>query len=277
LAICHCDFTKAAPDLLADILDRVLEGQEPNARLPDSWGLGKLCERLESWEGMDPDRLIQMEFALVPALGFDGRPHLKALYEAITSRLELFAELVCLAYRPDHREHPRDTSIESEVAATEFAYMALGNCRRQPGTAPDGSIDADACIRFVDEARELCRKQDRLIMGDQTLGQILAHAPVGEDGIWPGQPARDILNRPEMDQVRCGFFTGAINKRGMTIRSPYDGGDQERALAQDYRHNSTVLQSSHPCLAATLDDLARSYEAEGRRKDDAARLQRERY
>lgn len=277
LAICHCDFTKAAPDLLADILDRVLEGQEPNARLPDSGGLGKLCERLESWEGMDPDRLIQMEFALVPALGFDGRPHLKALYEAIISRPELFAGLVCLVYRPDHREHPRDTSIESEVAATELAYIALGNCRRQPGTAPDGSIDADACIRFVDEARELCRKQDRLIMGDQTLGQILAHAPVGEDGIWPGQPVRDLLNRPEMDQVRRGFVTGAINKRGMTIRSPYDGGDQERSLAQDHRHNSTALQSSHPYLADTLDALAGYYEADGKHEDDTAGLQRERY
>ncbi len=277
LAICRWDYTKTDPGLLADALDTMLEGVESDAPLPVSHSLIKLFERLESWEGMDRNRLIRMQFHLIPALQFDARPHLKALHQAIASSPEIFAELISLAYWPDHGEHLRDTLTEAEDAAAECARIALDNCRRQPGTAPDGSIDADAGLRFVEEVRKLCRKQDRSAICDWALGQIFAHTSAGDDGIWPGQPARDILNGPEMDQMRDGFAIGAYNKRGMTVRAPDAGGDQERTLAQQYRRNATALESTHPYLAEILEARARSYEADGRRHDDAAGLQREHY
>jgi len=61
-------------------------------------------------------------------------------------------------------------------------------------------------------------------MGEQTLGQILAHAPIGEDEIRPGLAVRNILDRPELSEMRSGFETGTVNKRGVTTRSMDEGG-----------------------------------------------------
>jgi hypothetical protein len=107
------------------------------------------------------------------------------------------------------------------------------------------------------------------------LGEILAHAPIGTDGVWPFEPARDVLNRPEFERMRHGFQIGAFNKRGFTSRSPGEGGDQERSLADSYRQYARALQHSHVHLAATLEELARSYESDGLREDLRADLRRE--
>lgn len=106
---------------------------------------------------------------------------------------------------------------------------------------PDGSLDADECIRFIEEFRELCRQRDHSTLGDQTLGQILAYAPVGDDGVWPGPPARDALNRPELEQMRVGFRTGAFNKRGMTSRAF----DVRGAIKNDPSRKTTGKTPTH--------------------------------
>jgi hypothetical protein len=140
----------------------------------------------------------------------------------------------------------------------ENAWHLLHHCRNQPGTRPNGEIDAAACTRFVDEVLALCRRQGRSVMGEQTIGQLFAHAQVGEDGIWPGPPARDILNRPERKQMRAGFEGGTRNKQGVTTRAMDEGGDQERALAVDFRYHADALSATHPLLSAGLEQIATS-------------------
>lgn len=277
LRACQGNLHKTPAALLADVMEEVMQGLEPDAPMLKSWHLGEIIERLESWEGIDQDRLIQMEFQLVPAFHFKGKGRLAALYEAITSKPEIFAELICLRFHPENRDDEKEPLTESERLAARNAWVILDHCRRQPGTQPDGSIDSTECLQFIEEARELCRQNDRLTLGDQTIGQILARAPVGEDGIWPGLPARDILNRPELQQMRVGFRTGAFNKRGVTTRALDEGGDQERALAQEYRRNADALAPTHPYLAATLEELARQYESDAKREDHEAGLRREHY
>ena len=181
----HLDDTN--PALLLNALDAAMRTGEPDAKFPDSWHLEKLVERLEVWADADQDRLLQIEFQLVPAFRLGETASLKLLTDAITSRPELFAELVCLIWRPEASESRADLEpSRGERMGAENAWHLLHDCRRQPGTLENGEIDPDACIRFVDQALELCRARDRSTMGEQTIGQILAHAPTGEDGIWPG-------------------------------------------------------------------------------------------
>ncbi|EGV28198.1 hypothetical protein ThidrDRAFT_3964 [Thiorhodococcus drewsii AZ1] len=272
------DTNAVNPALLVEALDTALRTGEPNAQFPRSWHLAKLIERLESWEDMDQERLLQIEFLLAPSFRIEQTAELKALTEAITSRPELFAELICLLYRPESVEPKTQASpTDGERAAAENAWHLLDDCRRQPGTLPNGEIDHDSCIRFVDRALELCREQDRLTMAEQTIGQILAHAPEGADGIWPGSPARDILDRAEFEQMRTGFEFGARNKRGVTSRAMDEGGAQERSLTAHFRNHADALAVTHPFLAESLRRIAQSYHDDAKRHDDEAALWQERY
>ena len=272
---CHIDLKKVNPTLLTEILEGILTGKEADGPLLDSWYIGEAVEALETSGAIDKDRLIRLEFGLIPALGYHGEHYAKSLYEAIMSEPNLFTELLCMIYRPRSSGDDRPPPSEAERVAAEIAYRVLNACQRQPGTQPDGTIDRDTFVKFIDTTRELCREADRLEACDSTLGQILAHIPADSNGIWPAQPACDVLNRPELDRLRRGFAIGAQNKRGVTSRAYDEGGGQERSLADRYRSHARALQNSHANLAAVLEDIARSYESEGLSHDVEAKLRRE--
>jgi hypothetical protein len=275
LQLCHLDMRKVNPILLAEMLERMLMGEEIDGPVLDSWYVGEAVEFLEASGAIDKDRLIRLEFGLIPALGYEGEEHAKSLYEAVMSEPKLFTDLLCMIYRPRSGHGERPPPSEVKRVAAEIAYRVLNACHRQPGIQPDGHIDRNAFENFIDETRKLSREADRLEVCDSTLGQIIAHIPADSNGIWPAQPARDVLNRPELDRLRRGFAIGTRNMRGTTSRAHDEGGGQERNLAATYRTYAKALQNSHPNLAATLEDLARSYQSEGLSHDVEAQLRRE--
>lgn len=273
--VCHMDLKKVSPALLTEMLERMLTGEDIGGPLLDPWYVGEAVEVLETSEAIDKNRLIRLEFGLIPALGYDGEHHAKSLYEEILSDPKLFTDFLCMIYRPKSNAGNTPSPSEAERVRAEIAYRVIQACRRQPGTQPDGTIDRVAFENFIAETRRLCQEADRLEVCDSTLGQILAYCPADSTGVWPSQPARDILNRPELDRLRRGFEIGARNRRGTTSRAYDEGGLQERSLADTYRSHAKAVQNSHPNLAATLEQLARSYDTEGLRYDVEAQLRRE--
>lgn len=273
LQCCRFDLEQIDSRLLFDLLQQFMNGDEPEGPLPQSWDLTKALERIEQSGEIEKAEVIRLEFSLFPALRYGRKTHAAALFEAVTSDPEIFTELICLLYKPEHGE--RKEPVTDAIKAT--AWDIFRSCTRQPGTQADGSINAEAFQHFIDEARELCRQADRLKTCDETLGEILAHAPADEDGTWPFTPAREVLDRPEMDEMRRGFHIGARNKRGMTTRDPCDGGSQERDLATYYRVEAEEIQHSYPQVAALLESLACSYEHDGLREDNQANLRKEGY
>lgn len=265
---------KVNSDLLFEMLSQFVTGQEPEGPLLDSWHLGEMLSRLEKSDEFEKTALVQLEFSLFPALCYGEESKAAALYEAITSDPAIFTDLIVLLYNPAHGER-EEAVTEATRAAAESVWRMLHHCKRQPGTQPDGSIDPVSFRNFIDAARELCSQADRLAVCDDTLGQILAHAPADNDGMWPFAPARQVLDLPEMADMRSGFATGAYNKRGVTTRSPLDGGEQERDLACQYRGYAEKVQASQPNVAAMLEQLAKGYEREGTWEDTQANLRKE--
>ena len=277
LFVCHMDLKRMNSELLAEMLERILKGEEPDGPLLDSYYVGEAVERLEASGEIDKERLVRLEFGLIPALGYEGEQHAKSLYSAILSDPKLFTEILCILYRPANGTDEEIPASESQKTAAQITSQVLYRCRHLPGTQADGTVDPQGLVQFIDDTRQLCREADRLSICDLKLGEILAHAPAGTDGVWPFEPARVILDRPEVEDMRRGFQTGAFNKRGVTTRSPDEGGNQERSLATTYRKYARALQHSHVHLAATLEELARSYESGGVREDLRAKLRQEGY
>ncbi len=278
LQVCCYKPEEIDANLIAEILERVTKGEEPDKPLADAWHIRKAVKWLEASGVVDRARLIRLEFGLFPALHHGRQDEAPtALYEAIMSDPRLFTEVLCTCYKPASEEH-RKPLTENMQAVAEIACQIIFYCHRQPGTRKDGSIDRNAFLSFISEARRLCREADRFVICDQTIGQILAHAPADPDGIWPFEPARNILDQPELEEMRRGFCIGVLNKREVTSRGPDEGGDQERDLASRY-HNSYArsVRSSYPNVAATFDEIARSYERQGQREDLEAQLAREGY
>lgn len=276
LQCCRFDLEKVDAKLLFDMLSGLLRGEEPDGPRLDSWYFGQIFERLEQSGDIEKTALIQLEFNLFPALGYGNEARAKVLYEAVMSDPAIFAELITILYKPKHREDEEPVSEAMQTMATH-AWNILHHCTRQPGTGSDGEIDGEAFLRFIDEARDLCEKADRLAVCDVTLGEILAYGPADADGTWPCAPTRHVLDRLGMEDMRQGFVVGTHNKRGMTSRSPWDGGNQERELAMYYREQAAAVQAAQPHVAAMLEEIAVSYEHEAHREDVSANLNKEGY
>jgi hypothetical protein len=274
LECCQYSLESVDPKMLYSALQQFMAGEESENPILDSWDLGEMLERLEESGEIEKMVLIQLEFGLFSALRYGQEAKASALYAAIMAEPALFTELVCFLYKPEHGER-EEPITDATKAAAQRSWQILRACKRQPGTQADGSIDHEAFTQFIDAARELCRQKDRLIMCERTLGEIIAHAPPDEDGTWPFLPAREVLDRMEMEEMRTGFFRGSFNKRGMTSRSPLAGGEQERDLAIHYRSQGEQVQYSHPSVAAMLEEIAKSYEHDGKREDVAASLRKE--
>jgi hypothetical protein len=61
-----------------------------------------------------------------------------------------------------------------------------------------------------------------------------------------------------------------MNQRGVTSRGLYDGGAQERGLADKYKVAADRVRGRWPRSGALLDGLNRSYRNDARREDRSA-------
>lgn len=274
LVVCQFDYEVVEPPLLFEALWRFAAGDEPHNRLIQSWHIAKMIEFLEASDGIDKERLVQLEFGLFPLLRLDKAQKAISLFSAITTDPAHFIELLCILFKPRHGERTEPVT-ENLQAAAETAWDVFRACRRLPGTRDDGTIDAVAITQFVDELLARCRDVDRLEIGAEMLGQILAHAPADDDRSWPCLAVREVLERPELEDMRRGFRIGVFNKRGATWRSPTDGGEQERELSRSFAEKAAKIQHTHPLVASVLEDLSAGYLRDAHKEDIDARLNEE--
>ena len=273
LHVCHGKFTRIPSDLLLEVLETISTSDVSELRQTESYWL---CEAIDVVEASSADRfrLANLEFGLLPLLGFDNEQRAKSLYYVIMNEPAHFVELVCLVYKPQSAEGEEPN--ESSKAAAEMAWRVLHNCKRQPAADDEGNFDPDAFSAFVENARQLSAERDRLLAFDLTIGEILAHSRPDADDVFPSVAARNVLERIASDDMLSGFQTGCFNKRGVHSRGVFEGGGQERELAAYYKRNADALTATHPCVAQTLTELAKSYERHGLMEDLEARLRRER-
>lgn len=251
------------------ILEGIRIGEEPDGPLPDGWQIGKAIEVLESSERISRRELALLEFAFYHALEH-GERGTKNLYAEMLSDPALFMECICLVYR--RHNSPPEPLDDSKKGAAEMAWSILHNGRGVPGLQTDGSIDRSAFVSWVETVRNIAKEQDREGATDSVIGQWLSSCPADSDGKWPNTIVSDLLDQTDADEIRSGFSTGIVNNRGVFSRSYGEGGDQERALASNYREFANRLHNSHPQVAAMLERVAGNYEYQARGEDSEAQL-----
>jgi hypothetical protein len=255
--------------LLANILDEVRKGSEPNGPIANYWNVGQAFTHLDNSGQLARRDLATLEFAYFLAL--EHTEHgARNLYAELLSDPHFFMELICLVYKP--RSGTPEPVDESLKPAAELAWRVLHDGRGLPGASEDGAFDVAAFSHWVEKTRELAEVHDRAECVDSVLGQWFSKCPADENGIWPCGAVRDLLDESGAENLRSGFSTGIFNNRGMTTRAYYDGGTQERTLSQKYRALAEPLRVTHPNVAAVFDRLADSYDRHASYEDRSAQL-----
>lgn len=241
----------------------------------DRYHISEALSSLDGRAGVTRDEMAQLEFLFIDALdhGGHGIPNLE---RQIAESPAVFAQAVALAYkRADGGEDPPESRIdnsEQRVAAAMAAHSLLDQIGRIPGTDEGGRIDSAALSDWLADVRRLCREQARLVFGDQCLGQVLAKAPKGDDGVWPCQAVCEAMEEIASPEIAKGFQIGVQNSRGIHWRG--EGGEQERELAATYRAWAERLRFDYPYVGGVLEEIASSYEREAGWQDSEASIRK---
>jgi hypothetical protein len=227
-----------------------------------SFYIGTLLEYLEQEVPDDVD-LPHYEFAFFD-LVHDHQPS-RALYRKLCDDPQEFVELVSRVYRADNE--PKRELTPNEQAVGHLAWSVLHEWNVLPGLRSDGTVDGKHLTDWVRKARLALNDSGRGSIGDEQIGQVLAASPVGPDHVWPVEEVRELVESIGNARIDTGLHIGKANRRGVTTRGVFDGGDQERALEQTYREMASKVATRWPRTARVLRGMADSYQAEARRND----------
>jgi len=237
-----------------------------------SYELGRILDHLEQDSSVSEDDLVRLEWTYFQALRYSQRPA-RVLHRALARDPHFFVELIRRIFLPAAEsgvveEPPKD--LEQAKSMAGQAFDVLHDWSRVPGSDDNGLIDAAALEDWVKQARKLLAQSGRGDIGDQRIGEILATSVRQPDDPWPPRAVREVIEICRSRHLETGLEIGVYNHRGVTVRSPHDGGEQERGLAERYRRDAETLRFDWPRTAATLDRIADSFVRDAEREDQSA-------
>ena len=280
--VCSVSWTETETSVIVDVLRGVAGVREAPEELHlDGYRIGKAFEVLGGRNDIAWEEMAQLEFAFAAILEYEdvGMPNLE---RHVAESPMFWVQLLALVFkRSDAGEDPEEWRIanpDRHRAMGENAYRVLQWVKRVPGTHTAGEIDADALQRWVVEARRLATECARSDFCDLEMGELLARSAavtvgdVADGDVWPDRAICEVLELIGSRTVVEGFLIGTVNARGVTVRSAYDGGQQERALADRYTRLSDRIGVEYPFAGQILRELAGTYERDAGRHDDEVEL-----
>ena len=249
---------------------------EPSDRFVfDRYYISEALDSLDGRAGVTYEEMAQLEFLFIDALDNSkhGIPNLEGL---ISQSPELFVQVIALTYnRSDSGEDPREWNIANPERRAAIAWAGrrlLDQIRMIPGTDENGKINADELTNWLTETRRLCREYARAEIGDEWIGQLLAKAPKGENGIWPCESVCEAMEEIASLEIGKGFHLGVYNSRGVHARG--EGGEQEREIAAKYHAWAERLFFRYPYVGGILEGIASTYEREAGWQDSEAKVEK---
>jgi hypothetical protein len=265
---------RPSPELIADTLEAVLGTDRTDDPVPSHFGydLGELAETLAKDPGSVPlPRIAAIEWALVPLLS-NHNLEPRILHGELARDPAFFAEVVSVVYRAEGEDSETREFTEDDRLRTRAAYKLLESCRTFPARRPDGTINVVALSEWVTEVRRLLAEGKRTEAGDSRIGNILGTSPLGEDGLWPHEAVREVVEQIESSDVERGIALRVYNSRGVVSKNLREGGAQERDLVRTYTSYANAMNEKSPRTAALLRRIAEFYETDATRSDTDVEL-----
>jgi hypothetical protein len=138
----------------------------------------------------------------------------------------------------------------------------------------NGSLDSQRLEEWISSALELGRTSGHDGIAAHKIGQFIGRA------IYPYLDTTEFLKQlaPVVeahgsDDLTSGLTNGILNSRGVTTRSPFDGGKLEHELAAIFGERAKSIREVSPKLAKCFSTIQSHYKDYAHREDEnAARL-----
>lgn len=269
---------RISPDMWVHILQGIAQGDEPEGQLPSAHSIDDILQCVEKSRRIPEDQLVQLEFPFISALCSGGQTvfgRSLAVHRELSRNPESFVQLLTWLYQPKDRANELDVeyTAEQQRNLANIAFHALASWGILPGCQEDGNVDREKFVTWMGQALQRATEVDRRGVAESQLGRLLGRfARHRTRDQWLPDSVLGFLDMPENSDLLKQLDLGVHSARGVTRRSPFDGGAQERALAGKYRDLAAKYGTIYPRVSAQLIVIAESYEHDARQHDEEAAI-----
>lgn len=231
----------------------------------DSYRIGELFKSLRNRLEIDQLELAQWEYAFFPVL--QRQDSNLALYDRMASDPGFYVSILKDVFVADHVDPGEEESTKEQRNRSSISHSILIHNKKVPGER-DGLIDQDSIDAWVDGVFELGRRERLTKIVPSFVGRTLAHA-AETDGVWPPQEVAKLIERLRSDDVERSIMIERSNMRGVYVKALFEGGQQERDLASQYRRWAGA-RISFPRTKAMLLVIAERWDRAAKEADEEA-------
>lgn len=262
------EFAHAAAETLEQLTDGCDSTQLGHDTIEDL--LAVLNQHVDT---LGEPRVQRIEWACLPELVWGAKT--PCLHKAMAEDPDYFAQVAEIAYgrtsnKADSDEEGRDVG-EHQARVPSAAYGLLREWSRSPGLDTEGNINAALLGEWTTQARARLAEVGHPQQGDIAIGAALAASPAASDGQWPAPAVCDLIEAISSDEIDLGFSMAVSNSRGVVSGSIWEGGRQDRELAEKHRQLGQQLKPKWHRTAEIFSRLAD--ECDYMALDDDARVE----
>lgn len=227
-----------------------------------------MIQSLQKRVDIELEQMAALEYRYLPLLQFQAEPI--ALQQLMCKSPQFFMSVISSVFLPSSRDESSTITEETKINA-RLSYQILQSFKTVPGFTGE-SEDVDHLRGWVLEVRRLAIEGDRAEITDQQIGQVLAYAPNDPaDGAWPTTSIRGLIEELSSNQIERGISVARYNMRGVFTKGLFDGGNQERAIADQYESWS-LLTRKWPRTASMLRGISEGWVRSARQADTQMQL-----
>lgn len=268
-------FTDVIPSvLLSEILQKA--GTEEAKETPhyDGYEIERIFEELDKRTDIEKSMLIYLEWLYLPILdSYRTSRNPKNLEDELANNPEFFIDILKWIYIPEDKtkleEERKGISDEVIQSRAKQSYHLLHSWKKIPGLKDDNSIDEIELNQWVKKVRTLAKSVSRLEVADAEIGKVLAQYPENIP-LWPQEKIFQLIEEINTDAIKRNYSSALFNKRGSSVRGPFDGGDIERDKAAYFEKLENDFKNKFPNVAEIFGNLKQGYLADAKRMDESA-------
>lgn len=224
------------------------------------------------------DVILQIEFLMYNHLRHYMHGESLHFVKEIQSSPELMMELVELQYLPDkefRQEEDSKADNPNKVAMARLAFDFFYHFHSVPGLQPDGKLDYAILNEYINHLQELAISHHRVYVMPLVIGKMIGDIPESDN--YPSDEMCELVEKLADDEIDNQISCAIANRRGMSSRSPFEGGTVERKHIETLNKYRERALGKSQRMVRILSDEIRSFEAMAKREDEMAEMRKLKY
>lgn len=196
------------------------------------------------------------------------------LVQELNEKPEVLMSLVSMMYLQDedYRGELDEEEMEYRKGLAQVGWSFMYHYHRVPCSDEEGKVDGTKLRMYLERLRELMKENHYKTVMPLVIGKILGDMPEEED--YPSDVMCQLVEELDDDHVDDEIGCAIFNRRGMSTRSPFEGGTIERHHIETLEKYKQRAALRSPRLVKVFTNTIASFEDMARREDDKAMRQK---